>query len=364
MSGKIIFIIGAVALVGGGAYLYMNSDMGGSSEEQLVKVGKNMAELDSLTVETDVSLSFTEEQMGEKIDVSLGMSSDLDKKNEASRVEVEGSTTLQGLEMSGNGSFTYIDDNLYGRIETFPTILLQEIGMSGLADQIMGVDILIAENISEREELEDYDVNEEELKEMMKALENFFADALEEDIVKVDKTEEDTVDGKKVDKHTIVVDYKKIPDFLLTSVDKYEEALPEEVDKEEVKEEIEKMKEEIENLDLEAEGLKDIHLYVWSDGKHILKASFFADVDNEQGQFSVESTSKFSNFNEEFDIVAPEDYKTMEDLMGGMMSVPSPTQTDSEDIYPEDVQMEPGMDMTEEELEKMMEEMESLQETN
>ncbi len=345
MTGKTIITLGVVAALAGGVYFYMDmTEKDLSPEGEILKAGENMVDLDSFTMEMDVILDIKDPQSGEEFGLDLNTISNIDKKSEASRTQISGDGSYGGISAGAKGELTYVDDSFYGRIDSVPTALLMDFAPQ--AQDFIGKDILIAEDIKEelKEATQEEDFDEEEIEELMKIAEEILKSVFEEELVKVIDTESDEIDGKSATKYTVVFDYKEIPDFLLMVIEEYEDSfIFEDISKEEAKKEVEVLREEMEKLDEldELEGLEELKFYIWSDGDHILKGNFSFNL--EEAGVNADISIYFRDFNEDFEIVAPEEYTTLEDLMTEIMGFdpssmiqPSPSDFDKQEDIDED----------------------------
>jgi len=325
MGAKVIIILAALLLVAGGVYFYLDTEVL-TPEQELLRAAENMANLDSFTMETE--LQAEGEDAGEELSLLLSAVTDIDRREEGSyRSVINGEVFAEGVTVDFGGEVTYVGDNLYGRVDVFPTVLLP-----GIPDEIrdlVGVDILLMENVSQdlEEEMETFDEDlaeafEEEgldpmtMQEIAEHMEDIATKALEDEVIKVSETEDDEVRGVPATKYTIEIDYEKLPDFMIEIAEDYEDTFPG-IDVEEVREEMERAKEEMEEMEeMETE------FYVWADGEHILRVQFLFEMEEED--VSLEFNTFFGNFNEEFEITAPEEYMELEEVSEMMMGLFSP----------------------------------------
>lgn len=315
MSTKTIIALVVILVIAGGAYFLLQDELL-TPEQEVLSAMKNTKEADSLTMDLEINANMVED--GEEVSFVLGMLSDIDRREEGSMSsDINGEVVAEGMAVNFGGGLTYADDNLYARVDTFPSVLFPDLPQE--ISDLIGVEILVVEEVSEKVEegLEETDeelarmfkeegVDPMTMKELMEELEGIFDKALEEGVVEVTEVESDEIEGERATKYTVLVNYEKVPDFVLEVVEEHEEIFPG-IDKEEVEESMEQLKEEIE----ETEDLEKMEFYIWTDGRYVIKAQFSQDLEEE---LSLEVIVRFKNFNEDFDITAPEEFMTLEEV--------------------------------------------------
>ncbi|MCF7845518.1 MAG: hypothetical protein K9M12_02020 [Candidatus Pacebacteria bacterium] len=346
MNGKIIAVLAFVLIAGGGAYFYM-SDGNGTPEEEVVGAWQNMAEVESLTMDIDLLLSFLEPESGEEFNGSATISSDIDKTNEKAKMVISSDLEVQGMTMNLGGEFVFVEDDLYGKINSLPTALLYEFGLADIASEVMGKDILLLESVSENiEEVTTDEISEERAAEIM---EEVSTKAFDEGVVILTEAGEEKVNGKNATKYEMKVDYEKVSDFLMELTEDYKDDFTTEEERLMVVAGIEEFKEEFNNLSEEdKQVLEAIKMNIYSDGKHIVRFETLVDV--EEQETTMELVFTFGNFNEEFEINAPEEYVKLEDIINDYMM--NSFMMDEEAVYPEDMYFD-GEELTDEEVEQV-----------
>jgi hypothetical protein len=362
MNGKIIAALSFILIAGGGAYFYVNNSSE-TPEEEVVKAWQNMAKVDSLKMDMDILFSFTEPETEEDLGFSFNLSSDIDKVNEKAKMTFSGDFLVQGMSMSGSGDLVFAEDNLYGKVNTLPTALLYEFGIGDVATEFMGKNILLIEKVSEKiEETTTTELSEERTIEIMGEVST---KAFQEKVVVLTEKGEEKVNGKNATKYGVKVDYKKLPDFLLGLTEDYKDLFSDEEERLLVVEGIEDLKEEFNNLtEEELAELEQLEMNLYSDGKHIVRFETLLDL--EEDATTMEVVLTFGNFNEEFEINAPEEYVELEEIVNQYMMDSFTSDDygeDSEVITPEDVDVNVDYDeeITEEDLEEMFQEFEQVE---
>jgi hypothetical protein len=360
MNGKLIAVALFVLVAGGGAYLYMNNS-NGTPEEEVTKAWQNMAEVESLTMNIDLLLDMVDPTTQEEINMSANFTSDIDEKNKQGKAVFSGDVLVQGVSMSAGGELAFIEDNLYGKVDTLPTVILHEMGLGDLATSFIGKDILLMENVSENiEEVENNNISEERAVEMTKEIST---KAFSEEIVILTEQGEEKVNGKNATKYQVKIDYEKLPNFLMDITEDYKDDFASEEERLMVVAGIEEFEKEFNKLtEEELEQLEQLKMNLYSDGKYIVRFEMLLDLEEEE--VTIEAVFTFSNFNEEFEVTAPEDYILLEELMEQLMPMFMPADQDygedSKVITPE-MNIDYGDEMTEEELEEMLQEFEQVE---
>ncbi len=364
MQIKLLVILIVLAVIGGGAYYYTELSL--TDEERVVRAMQNTIELDSYTSQFDFGTIALEEDE-EVAKISFSAKADVDTVEKA--IEGEGAFDIdyqmEGMEMSFSleGGLLVVDDNLYGKIETIPAPLMVFLPVTEaeMISEITGEWILLQEDLSEEtvEDLDEFEMDEETVKKLTKEAEELFVLLWEKEVLLLEDKETDEIDGKKVTKYSVVVDLDNVPEFYEEGVMPFFEFLGEDVlelDEEEMEEMREGLKEaedylkDEENIEEIEESLEKLDLYIWTDGNYIHKIRVEMDFKADEDDFDIEDIPEadnislyfeisYSNFNENFDITAPDDYLLIDDIMQSFeeMMMPSvPTQ----DFYDEDFDYE------------------------
>lgn len=359
MNGKLIAVALFVLVIGGGAYLYVNNN-NETPEEEVVKAWQNMTKVESLTVDMDLLLDFVDPTTEEEVKVLVNISSDIDKENEKGRMVFNGDVLIQGMNMSAGGEIVFVEDNLYGKINTLPTVLLYQIGLGDIASDLMGKDILLLENISKNiENLTANSISEERSVEIMKEVS---VKAFNQGVFAITEKGKEKVNGKNATKYELKIDYEKLPDFLIELTEDYKDDFSDESERLMVVASIEDFRETFNNLsEEELVELEQLEMNLYSDGKYIVR--FEMVLDSEEENTTMEVVVTFSNFNKDFEITAPEDYILLEELMQQFMPMFMPNDEygeASEVITPEGMNIDYD-EMTEEDLEEMFRQFEQVE---
>lgn len=319
MSKKIISIVIILLIAIGGFYYFQGE---ASAQEQILQSIENMEKEDSMTMSANLAGEFTDLEKEQTINVDFTVTND-SMLPEAFRTEIDGTVGAQGMQFMGSGSMIYTDNTLYGKIEEMPQIPFMPVG-----DELIGQYILLQEDINWKEEMSG-DMNEDLAKankELAKAFEDADMEAKTvEDIVKetweeswkmevleVTKSESEKVHGKDAQKHTININWEKFPDVVEKMMKEYKEVVPN-FNEEEFEKDLQEFEKEMEKVE-KATDEGTYNVYVWTDGNHILKAKtdFQGELENIKADAAM--TFEFKNFGKEFDISAPEDYMSKEEL--------------------------------------------------
>ncbi len=356
MQIKLLVALLAVAIVGGGAYYYTQMSL--TDEEAVVRAMQNTAELD--TYSTQVIFGATAFDGEEEVaSISLLANADVDDVRNAT----EGSGILDvdyqmgGMEMrfSLEGGFMLVDDNFYGKLETFPTPLLGFLPaiQADVVSELTGRWILLAEGVQEEIE-EELDMREEEVEEEVEKLLIAF---WEKELLLLGEKERDEINGVSVDKYLVSFDPEKMPEFLEEDFIPFMEFFGEvlEMSQEELDEVLSMIAEakiefeDEENLEEMERILEMMELHIWTDGEYIYRIRAEIDVDVSDEDIDLDELPEVSrvvfffevnydNFNEEFDITAPSEYLTTEEVMEIFMQTPIPHSGEYE-LTPEEMEM-------------------------
>lgn len=324
-KAKIIILVAIIILLGVGAYYYYQGGFV-SAEEKIMEAEEKFRNLDSYTMETEINVNFIGGD-DQTPNTDFHFIGDVDRKNKAFQGEGEVNFKMQGTAAKVGGSFTYIDDNLYGSVDTFPYLALplgsKEVSMITENDILIKEGLLKDINVYLASYLVEKGKEPITVEEIFKETKKHSKDIWKEGVITVEKTENDMLEGKKAKKYVLNFDGEKMVDFYIEFLEDYEVLdLTPGIAKEQ-KEEIKKqMKEEMKSGE-------DIEVYVWIQGgyigrmKMVSRTAFEMDENNfSEGQdveipeeVEVISNIYYRNFNKNFEIDAPEEYITLEDLM-------------------------------------------------
>jgi len=389
MTKNIILAIVAVLLVGGGLYFLFAEPM--TEEERVVRAFRNTAEIDSYTADTWLNFNVDQGEGEDRFESTLNASMDVDTIAEASRGEGDLNVNIisDGMEvgMSMVGGFVFVDDTLYVKIDELPSGLLEELPLPVEADEqiteFLGEWVMVSDDIEEiDEEVEEFDLDEEELKKVQERLEELLAQLFEREVIFIEDAERDEVNGIMMDKYTFSVNPDRFADFHEEEVIPFFEFVTEEVsgisdeEKEEIMQQLERVGEGLEEMDEEQmqQLVEDMEFVVWTDGNYVHKFRVGMDIDAEDyeemedGMLELTMEVTLSNFNEEFDITAPEEYLSLEEVMERMMEglmddmAPFSVPEAEEEIDMEDMDQEVDMEDIERQLEDFEHEFEEIPE--
>ena len=345
---KVGLIVLIIALIAGVAYGVMNMRPM-TPEEEVMEAERRTANADSYSVSMDMDVEV--EGLEETPEVSFSGSGDYDRINQAFDGEGQFDMAMEGLAANFGAGVTYVDDNLYGRVTTFPYLALP-LG-SDQVELITENDILLFEDVKQNVDLflegfftelgmevmtfEDLMTKSEELSEKM----------WEDGVITVSEVEEDELDGEPAKKYHLQIDGEKTADFVIDLVERMEEqGLLDQLD-EEMREE---MFAEIENELREA--YEDVEIYGWVQDGYLVKieTTTVTEVDEDEipdvdeleempESVTVRMVINYSNFYEEFDIIAPEEYITLDEVMQELQLFPMFDMEELEDVDMEELEI-------------------------
>lgn len=323
---KTIILIFVVVLLGAGAYYYFQGGFV-SAEEKIIQAEEKFRDLDSYTAKAEIDFNFVGEE-SQTPDMDFSFAGDVDRKEKAFQGEGEMNFELEGAAAKVGGSMTYIDDNLYGNVDTFPYLALPL--ESEEVSTITENNILIKEGLLKdvNSYLASYLAEKGKepmtVEEIVSELENYSKNIWEEEVITVEKVEEDMFEGKKAKKYTLNFDGKKMTDLYIDLIEEYEVLdLASNITEEQKEQMKTQMKEEMQD------NYEDIEAYGWIQDGYIVRMKVAStssiEVDESalpEGQkvevpekVEVVSNIYYSNFDKDFDITAPEDYITLNELM-------------------------------------------------
>lgn len=330
---KIALIVLAILLVVGGVYGAMRLVGPMTPEEELMQAERNTSNLDSYSVALEMDIDF--EGLEESPDFLFSGNADYDRIEKAVWAEGTLEMSMEGLAANLGASLTYVDDDLYGRVETFPYMALP-FGADQV-DMITQNDILLMENISEQADLVlaglamEMEVEPFTIEDVFEKSEELSERMWREGVISVKDTEEDELDTGPAKKYTLEMDAEKMTDFYLEIVEDYEimELLGVELTEEERQDLIEEMTDEMK------ESYEDMEMYAWVQDDYLVRMEVVSATDFSEEDFGemqevegvpesivVKMVMEYSNFNEEFNIEAPEEYITLEEVMEEFQFLP------------------------------------------
>ncbi len=322
-NSKIILIVVLLILAITGTYLYAQ-DFFISPEEKLMKASKSFKEHDSYTIEADIDT----EMIGDnESSMNFKLNSDVDVKNAKAQGNTEFNFNIEGAAAKLAASYTYLDDDLYLNVDTFPYLFLPL--DANQVELIVENDILIKENLIKdtNNYLADFLKSRERepktVEEIISEIEEYSEDIFNQEAVIVEEVKDDTIEGKKVKRYTLSFDGERLNEIYLQIMEDYKffdlfSNLSEE--------EIAEIKNEMKNQ--MKESYETMEAYAWIDGgnfvktKTVSRTSIGVDsetVANQNVELPEEVVTTtniyYKNFNEQFNIEAPTDFITREELI-------------------------------------------------
>jgi len=335
---KIISILVIVLLAVFGYFYFVRED---SPEEVLMRAGRNMLDLDSysldITVDTDM-INSEGESLGSTL---ISGQMDISEVEKAGEGSLSAEMSAEGTVFLAEGSFIYVDDDFYGRIDTLP---LPVTGLLG--DDVAGNWILVAENVPEtlNQFLADLAEEDEEVKtvaEIMAELEELEREIWERELFTVREVESVELRERSVDRYEVEFDVDnlmEVYEVLFSELGILEEF--EEFDDEDM----EMIREEMER------AYEDMEFFIYTDGEYILRvrmesvtdmAAQWQDleemeefIDQMPAETVVSTIVDYDNFNQEFEINAPEEFVLLRDLVGGPNILLDPLMREFEGLEP------------------------------
>ena len=321
---KIGLIVLVIALVAGAAYGFMSARPQ-TPEEELMAAERKTTGADSYSVDMDMNLEV--EGLEEAPEVSFSASGDYDRLERAFDGEGEFDISMEGLAANFGTRITFVDDNLYGRVTTFPYLALP-LG-SDQVETLTENDILLLENTSQQIDLflegffMELGVEPLTFDELLQKSEEISEEMWKEGVMIVENVEEDELGGERAQKYTVKIDGEEMADFIADLIEDYEimDLFPQFT--EEQKEEM------LSEIDRELrQSYQEEEIYAWVQDGYLVKMEIVSttiveeedlpevdELDEMPESITMRMVVDYSNFNEEFEIVAPEDYITMEELL-------------------------------------------------
>ncbi|MGM0439279.1 MAG: hypothetical protein ACQEP3_02510 [Patescibacteria group bacterium] len=355
-TGLIALII---LLIAGGVYGFMF--MGPQTpEEEVMQAQKNTSNLDSYGVDVEMDMELEGAEGAPEMSFLGGV--DYDRANKAMEGEGTMDMSTEGLAVTLGAGFTYVDENLYGRVTSFPYLALPvaESDIEALTEN----DILLVENLPEQADLflagffTELGTEPITTEELFDESERLSDKVWEDGVMKVTNTEEDEYNEKTAKKYTLEIDGEKMADFYADLIEEYQvmDLFPE-LSEEEKEEMMEEMDAELKN------SYEDSEIFAWVQDEHLVKMEVtstsefneedFSEIDQLEetpDSMTVNMTINYTDFNEEFDISAPEEYITIEELREDLPMLQMFEPQNLEDFDPEeDLDLEENQDTEEEE---------------
>lgn len=321
---KIGLIVLVIALVAGAAYGFMSARPQ-TPEEELMAAERKTTGADSYSVDMDMNLEV--EGLEEAPEVSFSASGDYDRLERAFDGEGGFDISMEGLAANFGTRITFVDDNLYGRVTTFPYLALP-LG-SDQVETLTENDILLLENTSQQIDLflegffMELGVEPLTFDELLQKSEEISEEMWKEGVMIVENVEEDELGGERAQKYTVKIDGEEMADFIADLIEDYEimDLFPQL--SEEEKEEM------LADIDRELRQSYDqMEMFAWVQDGYLVRMETTStttiddedlpEVDNFEEMpeaITVKMTIDYYNFNQDFDITAPESYITLEELM-------------------------------------------------
>ncbi len=325
MIKKIFILVIVVVAVGVGGYFLINQEESLKNPEavkDMIRIEENMNNLDSYTTAMELELKFNEQSQDY---VSFVLNIDMDKKNEA--MEATGSivASVEGMNFDLNAELIHINDNLYGKINNInlPPLLLMffPIDQSKI-ELISNKDILLKENLFQDLNQMIAEITQEigqeslTIEEIITEMEGISRGFWQQGVTIIENVSVDELDGQEVNKYKIKIDNEKLISFILNYLEeKNLFDLISDINNQDKEEIIKEIKDTIKDDQAE------IDFYIWADENYILKSSYRSEIKipEEETQASEKMilllNVYYSNFNHEFDIIEPENYLLLDELI-------------------------------------------------
>ena len=339
---KIGIIVLVIILLAGGAYAFISLGTQ-TPEEEVMAAERKTTSADSYSINMEMDMNVT--GMEEAPDVSFLFRGDYDRLAGAFDGEGEINVLMEGLAANFGSRVILADDNLYGRVTTFPYMALPIGGEQ--VDMITENNILLVEDVPTKINLflEDLFTDMERdpltLEELLEKSEDLSRQMWREGAIVVTDVNRDDLEGEKADRYTLEIDGEKTADFVTGLIEDYEimELFPQ-LTEEEKEEMLREMDREL------RESYEDEEIYVWVQDGYLVRMEMMSTTEIKEEDLpqvdelnevpeavTVKMIVEYSNFNEEFDITAPEEHITLEELMESLQLFPL------FDLNPEDVEL-------------------------
>ncbi|GEM_PF-6894516 len=300
-------IVLVVVLVGGGVFYTMQERTPSDPEEAIERMVSNMNDVHSFAAEMNMDMELRDER--EEFDISLFMdmktSTKRDKESFEGDIDID--AFVEGEQFDMGLAAKVVDEKAYFKVTSLPQIVVDDIGpmARGFENIWIGIDISEME-----EEMDDVDIDEEKLRE---AVMSVFDDKDLYTATEVDESSDWVEYSVSFDEDVLIETLKdlvsvlaEIPETGIRSGD---------IDFDELRVVFDMMEEDLEvNLKI---GKRDGYLYGVS----------FENSLHEPGGDGVMHFSfdiSMSDFNEDFEIEAPEEYQDLMEMFGPMMMPQDP----------------------------------------
>lgn len=313
-----------VLLIAGGVYGFVFMEPQ-TPEEELMAAERKTTNADSYSVGMEMDMSV--EGLQEAPEISFTASGDYDRLAKAFDGEGQVDVSMEGLAANLGAGITYVDDNLYGRVTTFPYLALP-LGSSQV-ETLTENEVLLMENVPEQVDLflEEFFIELEieplTVEELLNKFEKLEEEMWKEGVVTVVEVEDDELEGEAVKKYTLEIDEDKTADFIADLIEDYEvmDLFPQ-LTEEEKEEMLAEMDEEL------RQSYDDSEIYSWVQDGYLVRMETLStttieeedlpevdDLDEMPQSVTVRMVVEYSNFNQDFEILAPESHITLEELM-------------------------------------------------
>ncbi len=320
---KIILIILGALLVAGGIFAAFNM-RSTTPEQQVREAERRVAELDSYGIDVEMRLE-TYGDLEQEI-LFLG-SGDYDRKNNLFRGDGSMDISMEGLALNLGGGVIYANDNLYGKLTTFPYLALPLAGDQ--VDYLTENDILIVENLREKADLLIQSMSSEigieamTVSDLLDYSEKLEDELWDREVVYVTEVSDDSHEGEAAKKYVMKVDNEKMADFYLDLINDFDlENLFSDLSEEEREAFLDQFEEELRKDD-------ETEFSVWIQDGYLVKVEMIDEINFEEEvpvneidnlggypeKMVMEMIFEYRDFNEDFEIEEPEEFITLEDLM-------------------------------------------------
>ncbi len=328
---KIGLLVLIVLLVVGGVYAF--SRVRKTPEEEVMQAERRTAEADSYTVSVDIDVEV--DGLEETPEISFFGSGDYDRINQAFDGEGQFDVAIEGFVANFGAGITYVDDNLYGRVTTFPYIALP-LGRDQV-ELVTENEILLFEDVKQNIDLflnaffAELEMEAMTLEDIIAKSEEFSEKMWEDGAITVSKVEEDELDGEAATKYHLKFDGEKMTDFVIDLVERMEDkGFFDELDEEMREEMFAEIRAELED------AYENVETYAWVQDGYLVRMETVTvteledelpdvdDLEDMPESVTVKMVMNYSNFNQEFEIKAPEEHITLEELMDELRIFPMP----------------------------------------
>lgn len=329
MNKKIVFIMVGVIAISSVTYAFFASRVI-SPEEELMQAEKAFAELDSYAMAMTLEMETTGQKVTETV---IDLKINHDKRSKAIEGNINIGVLMPETAMDFGGSFIYVDDDLYGKIGTFPFVMFPLTAEK--VDLLTKNHILLVENLrdqidqillefSQAKELDPITL-EEILEESIKLSQKLWKD----EIIIVNQVSADKADGRDLKRYDLAIESQKMADFVLQMFEKYHLLTGiSEMTKEQQKEILTQMQKAIEN------AYQDIEITIWTDGKYPVRTKTFSETQlvedkletmkNTPEKIQTTVEVEYLNFNQDFAITAPKEYIVLDKIFSGFKEILKP----------------------------------------